>query len=70
MNEQSPESFILWFVSKASIGRAGVPFKNIDEIKRKALKIYEYYSERKEKINEKLLNEIQEIKSGLNSVIL
>lgn len=69
INDQSPESFITWFVSKASIGRAGVPFQNTDEIKRKALKIYEYYSERKEKISEKLQREIQEIKNGMTGII-
>ncbi len=69
MHDQSQESFIMWFVSKASLGRAGVPFKNIEQIKGKAIKIYEYYSERKEKINEKLLGEIQEIKSGIKDII-
>jgi predicted thioredoxin/glutaredoxin len=65
INDQSPESFIAWLVSKASIGRAGVPFQNTAEMRQKALKIYEYYAERKERIEEKLLREIQEIKSGL-----
>ncbi|MEM0145994.1 MAG: hypothetical protein QXY52_02625 [Conexivisphaerales archaeon] len=68
INDQTQESFIMWFVSKASIGRAGVPYKNTEVIRKKGLQIYEYYMERKEKINEKLLNEFQEIKNGMLNI--
>jgi len=69
INDHTTTSFVSWFVSKSSIGRAGVPFYNVNEIKQKALKIYQYYIERKERIEEKLLNEINEIKNGINEIV-
>ncbi|MFP3224782.1 MAG: hypothetical protein RXR30_03165 [Nitrososphaeria archaeon] len=59
-----PETVLLWLEAKTSFGRAGVPYLDrVQNLKVAANEIYDYIKERKQKIEDKLKNEIEEIKS-------
>ncbi|MGC8593290.1 MAG: hypothetical protein ACP5LF_03255 [Nitrososphaeria archaeon] len=62
--EASYEDVLLWFEAKTSLGRVGVPyFDRVEHLKKVSENISAYISERKDKINERLENEISEIRS-------
>ncbi len=62
--EASYEDVLLWLEAKTSFGRVGVPyFDRVERLKKVSENISAYISERKDKIREKLENEIKEIRS-------
>ena len=62
--EVDQETVLLWLEAKTSFGRAGVPYLDrVQNLMVAAKDVYDYIEERKQKIEEKLKNEIEEIKS-------
>lgn len=68
IDKKEPEDFLSWFVAKASVGRAGVPFTtSVEHYKAIASEMHSYYVERKDKIKDRLLKERAEIEAFMRS---